>query len=219
VSRFDEVEEELERRIASLPRPARALALLSLAQRYLAVFELFEKQLDLTGTLRRYLDVLWAGAGEDAAADVAAKFERLVPDEETPVGGFHGALAQYIGNVAYAAAIGFAGGEYEPGCARGGLEALRVLLSEATLGCLDPGDNPTGRAFEASLHQHEVVVNELREINALIDAVATGATVAQMKSLASHAPFDVATLEPELSRGLERDRAETEAWLSTIRRT
>jgi hypothetical protein len=203
-SEFHGIGFQLDRRIAELPGSARPLAFLSLAQRYLSVFELYEKQRNLKGALRDCLDVLWAGPSEEAAAEVAARFESLVPDEHNWLDGFHDALAQYIGAVAYAAAVGFAGG-YEPG-AGSVLDALRVLLSEATLG-LEPGGDAVGSAFDASLHQHEVVVNELREINALIDAVAAGATFAQMKSLASHAPFDVATLEPELSRGLERDRA------------
>jgi hypothetical protein len=95
---------------------------------------------------------------------------------------------------------------------------LRVLLSEATIARLEPGEDAVGSAFDASLHQHEVVVNELREIYALVDAVAAGATVEEMKSLATRSPFDVATLEPALSRGLQREMEEVEARRNAIRR-
>jgi hypothetical protein len=213
---FDGIGFQLDGRIAELPESMRPLAFLALAERYLSIFELYEKQRNLTGSLRECLDVLWSGAREHGAAMVAVTIERLVPDEYNWLDGFHDALAQSIGGVAYSAAVGYAGG-YEPG-ASGVLDALRVLLSESTLGRLEPGQDAAGSAFDASLHQHEVVVNELREIKALVDAVAAGATVAQMKALASRSPFAVAILEPALSRGLQREMEEVAARRNAIRR-
>lgn len=204
---------EVTDRIAGLPGPARSLALLSLAQRYVAIFELFERRLEREGGLRACLDELWASATEGAAEAVAARIESLTPGETWVVGGFHDALAQYLGGVAYAAARGLGPDRDEamPG-AGGVLDALRVLLCEARLGCLEPADDPVGKAFEAELHQDEVVVRELVAIHALIDAAARGATRTELRKLSSAQPFDPASLEPALSAGLARDRASTEAW-------
>jgi len=206
-STFDMLGDALDGRLEGLPSEAAALLLLSLAQRYVTLFELFEKRLQLTGNLRACLNQLWAGVSSEDADEIAARIESMVPDESTTVDGFHDALAQYIGGVAYAAARGLAGESYEPGGARGVLEALRILLSEAKLGRLEPGEDAAGRAFDASLHQEATVIGELRAIDTLVEAVVGGATVDQMQGLTVGSPFDVDTLEPDLSLGLSRDLA------------
>jgi hypothetical protein len=80
-SEFDWIGFHLDRRIADLPESMRPLAFLALAERYLSVFELHEKQRSLTGRLRECLDALWAGARGHGAAMVGFSIERLVPDE------------------------------------------------------------------------------------------------------------------------------------------
>ena len=206
---FDSAIDNLQARIAALPDAMRGVVLLALTERYANVFELFARKAGLAGRFRDVLDGLWQWASSGVRDDsVAGELELLIPEEETVTDGFHDALAQYIGGAAHGAILELSG-EADPDdqYASGLLDALRVLLSEARLACLEPGEDDVGVAFDRELHNDPIVVAELKIWEVLLELAHDSVSPDRMRREAERTVFDPRVLEPDLSEGLEADLA------------
>jgi hypothetical protein len=207
-TKFDELRDELEERVARLPADKRALFLLAYAQRLASVFDLFEKRAgNRPMAFSQVLDRLWAGAGSSGFDNTLGRaLAELIPGEEWVVDGFHDAIAQYVGTLAEGTLQGLGGESIDEHLEQAVFDLICVLLSEMRLGCLEPGDDAEGHKFESEIHNEPLVADESKFWRQLVDKVSGGVSVEDLRAFAQANVFDTSKLEPDLTRGLERDR-------------
>jgi hypothetical protein len=217
VTEFERMTDELERESSTLPQERRTLFLLAYAQRFVPLFAMFETRAKTTKkSFGAVLDTLWEGAaGRALPSALMDELLALIPGEDWVVDGFFDGIAQYVGGLAVGALQGLSNGAGIDDVPETGIfSCLRPILSEMRLGCMEPaGNDPQGQLFEASLHNEPIIVAESNFWRDLLNRVGPSTAIDQLRAFALANMFDSASLEPDLSRGLAKDAAETRRFL------
>jgi hypothetical protein len=217
VTEFERMTDELEGESSTLPQERRTLFLLAYSQRFAPLFAMFEKRAKTTRkSFGAVLDTLWeAAAGRALPSALMDELLALIPGEDWVVDGFFDGIAQYVGGLAVGALQGLSNGDGIDDVPETGIfSCFRPILSEMRLGCMEPaGNDPQGQMFEANLHNEPIILAESKFWRELLDRIAAGPTVDQLRDFALANMFDPASLEPDLSRGLAKDAADARKFL------
>lgn len=207
-TRFESLRDELEKTIIELAPAQRALFLLAYAERFTPLFAQFQSRLKspMVARFEEVVAKLWAATDGGSLSGLSGSLDALIPGEEWMVDGFHDALAQYIGGLAWGALTGLESGTIDGEPERGVFDLLRLLLSEMRLGCSEPGDDDEGENFERELDREQLIVDEAELWREIALRVRDNSVSTQdLHKFAVSKRFDPERLEPELTEGLRAD--------------